>query len=68
MLQLFRKHPAEAGETYGQHLVFTLKMAARFSVLAVLSVIHGFLPFLFCRASSSECEKIARIYQSRSRR
>lgn len=65
-LKSFRDHPATAGETYWQHLLFTVCIAGRFFFLAFVSLIHGLLPFMFCRTSSNQIQEIARIFQRRT--
>ncbi len=64
-LRAFKEHPAEAGENYWQHLRFTLLMAARLIAVGGMLLIHGLLPFLFCKTSSKECDKINRTIQAR---
>ena len=48
----FTKHPHEAGETYLQHLGFTLMMAARLLFTGSALVVHGFFPFLCVHVGS----------------
>lgn len=66
----FTEHPKETGETYLQHLWFTAKMTSRLAYSSVVLLMHGFFPFLFTHAASTQIEKIysilrARIPQSR---
>ncbi len=51
-LTSFKDHPREAGETYGQHLCFALKIASRLIFSGLALMIHGFLPFLFVHTAS----------------
>jgi hypothetical protein len=64
-IRSFKEHPAEAGETYGQHLWFTLCMSLRLIAVAISLFIHGLLPFLFRRTASSQSQEIHRIFQIR---
>jgi hypothetical protein len=65
-LKSFKDHPATAGETYWQHLCFTLRVAGRFFFLGFVSVVHGLLPFMFCRTSSNHIREIAEIFRRRT--
>lgn len=53
LIGIFSKHPSEVGMSYFQHGKFALKLAFRFSKMAVCSVIHAFLPFLFTTYAST---------------
>jgi len=61
----FTTHPHEAGETYLQHLWFTLRMAARFMVACAVLLIHGLIPCLFTHAASAQIEAMYRIMKTR---
>jgi len=50
----FTAHPNATGESYLQHLWFTITMAARFFYAMTVLMIHGLLPFLLVRAASSQ--------------
>lgn len=63
--KLFLKHPHEAGETYFQHLRFTLGMAAHIALTAIIIVVHGILPFLFVKTASKRIAGMNRIMQAR---
>jgi hypothetical protein len=43
------KHLKEVNETYYEHLVFNLWITASVTVLALVSLIHAFFPFLMSR-------------------
>lgn len=49
---LFCDHPAQAGETYTQHLLFTLGMAGKLIGSGLALLIHGILPFTFVHTAS----------------
>lgn len=66
----FTDHPRQTGESFFQHLCFTVKMASRLFYSALVLTVHGMFPFLFTRTASTEIEAIyammrARIPQSR---
>ncbi len=65
IIRLFVEHPREAGETYWQHLRFTLGMSSRFLYCWLALFIHGIFPFLFTRTGSSQIEKMHCIMQDR---
>lgn len=65
LFKLFSTHPQEAGETFLQHLAFTLKMSARFLYVSVVIFLHGLFPFLLKREGSRQIEKIYVIMKSR---
>ena len=61
----FTEHPQSTGETYWQHLWFTLTMSLRFVYTTVVLLIHGVFPFLLERAASREIERVYRIMKTR---
>ena len=61
----FTNHPEEAGETYLQHLWFTVRMALRFVYAGIILLTHGVFPFLLTRSASSQIEAIYRIMKTR---
>ncbi len=61
----FTVHPEQTGETYLQHLRFTLMMGLRFLYIGAIIVVHGFLPFLFVRTASNQVIKTYRIMRTR---
>ncbi len=61
----FTEHPLATGESYWQHLWFTICMAARFVYTTVVLVLHGLLPFLLTKAASREIERIYAIMKAR---
>ena len=40
-------HLKFVGESYGKHLAFTLKLSSHLFFLSIVSVIHGFIPWIF---------------------
>jgi NADPH:quinone reductase-like Zn-dependent oxidoreductase len=61
----FTAHPEETGETYLEHLIFTLKMGGRITSCGILLIIHGVFPFTFRRTVSAQIEKIYAILKGR---
>lgn len=61
----FTEHPHETGETYLEHLWFTIKMTGRMLYSAIVLLIHGIFPFLVVRTASGQIEKIYLIMKSR---
>lgn len=61
----FTEHPHETGESYLQHLWFTVRMAVRFIYVTFVLLLHGIFPFLFMRAASSQIEIVYRIMKTR---
>ncbi len=68
LTRLFTAHPAEAGETYLQHLWFTVGMSSRFVIVSAILMMHGLLPFLFTHTASSRIERIYLIMRRRAAR
>ena len=65
-ISIFVDHPQEAGETYVQHMLFTLGMSVRFLFLSAIIAIHGIFPFAFTHTASSRIERINLILKQRS--
>lgn len=52
MKRFFTEHPASVGETYGEHLVFAVRLGSRMVAGGVACILHGFLPEL-CKTTGS---------------
>jgi hypothetical protein len=63
----FLDHPQEAGETYLQHLRFTLKYAGALIIAALSLALHGLIPALLRTAASERISRIHAVFESRSR-
>ena len=50
--RLFTEHPHAVGETYAQHLLVAFGFGARMIAGGCACLVHGLLPFLFCRTAS----------------
>ncbi len=46
-MHLFTDHPAEAGESYAQHMRYAGSVGIQMIVAGIACTIHGLLPFLF---------------------
>lgn len=65
MEKAFTEHPHMTGETYFQHLWFTIKMGLRLAFVAMVLMIHGLFPFIFVKTASYQIEQVYRIMKSR---
>lgn len=61
----FVEHPQMTGETYLQHLWFTVKMSLRLFFTSVVLLLHGLFPFVFVKTASQQIEIIYGIMKSR---
>jgi NADH:ubiquinone oxidoreductase subunit 4 (subunit M) len=66
--ELFLKHPRAAGETYGQHLRFTLKYAGILLLLGLCLLVHGLVPKLFANMTSDKIKELNTVFQARRAR
>ncbi|HRI76930.1 MAG: hypothetical protein H3C49_10870 [Alphaproteobacteria bacterium] len=62
----FTEHPAAAGETYWQHLWFTLSMGARLMMAGFVILLHGILPFTLTYTGSNMLKKCNKILSERA--
>lgn len=62
----FTEHPASAGETYWQHLLFTLCMGSRLMFAGFVILIHGLLPFTLTYTGSNQLKKCNKILSERA--
>lgn len=51
---LFTRHPADVGETYGQHLAHASGFGVRMIAGGFACILHGLLPFLFVKTGSQQ--------------
>lgn len=61
----FTEHPHQTGETYLEHLWFTLSLTGRLLYSTTVLLIHGIFPFLLTRAASGQLERIYAIIKAR---
>lgn len=64
----FTEHPAAAGETYWQHLAFTLGMGARLMFAGFVILLHGILPFTLTYTGSNHLKKCNKILSERAQK
>lgn len=50
----FTQHPAEVGETYGEHLVHAGGFGLRMVVGGLACMLHAIFPFLFVKTGSQQ--------------
>lgn len=63
----FTEHPAEADESYGQHLWFSISMAGRLLACSVVLLIHGLFPFMCCHTASQKMKKCQSVMTERAK-
>jgi len=51
-MQLFTRHPATVGETYGEHFVSAMGFSIRMLLGGLACLVHAVLPFLFVKTGS----------------
>lgn len=61
----FLEHPRQNGESYGQHILFTLKYGIQLLFAAICLLIHGLIPGLFTRTASTKVKELNAIFQER---
>lgn len=66
MLNLFKEHPRQVGETYFQHCRFALIFGFNMATGGIACIIHAFFPFLFKTTGSHFLLKMMHFYIQRS--
>lgn len=61
----FTEHPKATGETYLQHLWFTIRMAGRMFWAGFAITMHGIFPFCFTKTGSNEIMALYSIMKNR---
>lgn len=51
-MQLFTRHPATVGESYGEHFLAATGFGIRMLLGGAACLVHAFLPFLFVKTGS----------------
>ncbi len=54
----FTKHPHSVDESYFTHMAHSLSYSAKFVLLAFMTFVHAFFPFIFESTSSRLVKKI----------
>ncbi|MFZ4124914.1 MAG: DUF6356 family protein [Rickettsiales bacterium] len=63
--EAFTEHPKATGETYLEHLWFTLRMSGRMLWAGIAILLHGIFPFLFTKTGSNEITALYAIMKNR---
>lgn len=64
----FTRHLDEIGESYAEHLLFTLKIGSLMFVAAIAIIVHGFMPFIFETTGSDMIAHINNLLSERRAR
>lgn len=68
MRRLFTEHPADVGETYGEHFVHANSFGIRMILGGLACILHGFFPFLFVKTGSKQVQTLhGRMVTNRSK-
>jgi len=62
MKNWFIEHPKSINETYGQHMVFSLRCASRLFIASMAGFIHAIFPFSCVNTCSNIVAKLAGNY------
>jgi len=60
-------HLKLVGESYGKHLLFTLKLSLHLLLLCVVSIIHGLIPWVFSGQVSHGLKSILSTLEERTK-
>lgn len=53
-MNLFLQHPADVGESYGEHLLHAGGFGLRMVLGGLACILHGIFPFLFVKTGSRQ--------------
>ena len=62
---VFLEHPHEAGETYFQHLAFTLKFGGQIAYTALALIFHGLVPSCHQTTASERIFRLHALFKAR---
>ena len=65
--ELFTEHPNSVEETYSEHMGMAFSFAGRMFLGAIACFIHGLLPFLFIKTSSTLIAEMHNKMKNRSK-
>ncbi len=65
--EVFLEHPREAGEEYGEHLLFTLRVAGYLVATSLCLVIHGLIPRFHQTTTSRRIAALNNLFKLRAR-
>jgi hypothetical protein len=54
----FTRHPAEVGESYGEHFTIAARFGLRMIAGGLACLVHAVLPFLFARTGSETVRQL----------
>jgi hypothetical protein len=60
-------HLKLVGESYGKHLLFTLKLSSHLLLLSIVSIIHGLVPWIFSSQVSHGLKNIISTLELRTK-
>jgi hypothetical protein len=66
-MNLFTKHPREAGETYFEHQRTALGFSAECLSAAYMAFVHSIFPFLYERGASTKIKSLNDRLQARAK-
>jgi len=61
-------HLKFVGESYGKHLGFTLKLSCHLLLLCIVSIVHGFVPWILSGTVSGGLKTILDTLNSRGKK
>jgi hypothetical protein len=64
--KLFREHPRDIGESYGEHAGHALFIGSRMLLAGCACVVHALLPGLFERTASNTVDRILALMAERT--
>lgn len=64
----FTRHPAEAGETYIQHFIFTARTSLTLVGSGLILFLHGLMPFLCTHTTSNIVDRLHAELQTRKKK
>ena len=67
MINIFKKHPNEIGETYIVHFLKAFRFGIRLLVIAFRAFVHGLLPWCYEHTVSDDVKKLNDVLQERKK-
>lgn len=58
IIKAFTEHPADVGETYGEHFLHANSFGIRMVLGGFACMLHGFFPFLFVKTGSDQIKTL----------
>ena len=60
------RHLKDNNMSYGQHLVFALKLSLDLAVMSVIGVVHAIVPYLFQNSVSAGVKRVDDLLQEKA--